>query len=131
MSEDQTIAVSAVQAEDIPRPARRQSHNAKYHLIFQPAEAQPDKWFSFPASFVTGQNRTRKQVALHAAAAQRGIKVKTRFRGEVAYIRYVGPSQPKTEVRTETNFVLPIADAQIGQAEVEPVHNETPEPGVE
>jgi hypothetical protein len=91
MSENTNLIISAVTTEEIPA-RHRTSTNSKYHLVFDPAIAEPEKWVSFPSSFVAGQANTRKQITLHGAAVQRGIKIKTRIRGEVAYLRYVGPA---------------------------------------
>lgn len=86
---ENNIIISAVTTEEIPG-RHRTSPNSKYHLIFDPAFAQPDKWISFPASFVAGQINARKQITLHGAAAVRGIRIKTRVRDEVMYVKYVG-----------------------------------------
>jgi len=90
-----TIAISAVTTAEIPArnctPA-----NSRYHHLFNPAAAAPDKWISFPTSFVAGKTHARKQITLHGAARLRGIKIKTRIRGEVGYVMYVGPDpRPK------------------------------------
>lgn len=108
MNTNLNITITTVTAEEIP--ARRnynrngsKGKNSKYHVIFGPAIAQPEKWISFPASFVSGSTNTRKQTALHEAASCRGFKIRTRIRGEVAYIQYIGPyaGPPRDEVPEE------------------------------
>jgi len=106
MNESQNITISTVTTEEIPARTNynRQGgkgHNSKYHVIFNPAIAEPDKWISFPASFVAGNTNTNKQTALHESARLRGIKIKTRIRGEVAYVQYVGPTPPWSEKRSD------------------------------
>jgi hypothetical protein len=58
MEDKQHIVISAVvTTEEIPG-TNRTFFNSKYHLVFEPAMAQPDKGVSFPASFVTGETRS-------------------------------------------------------------------------
>jgi hypothetical protein len=115
MSENQHIIISAVTTEEIPA-RHRPSTNSKYHLVFNPAIAEPEKWISFPASFVAGRTTTRKQITIHEAATSRRIKVKTRIRGDVMYVRYVGPAQPKITTPAKDNCHSAITDARIGLA---------------
>jgi hypothetical protein len=115
-----TLTLSAVTTEEIPARSRTSySRQSKYHVVLDPAIAQPDKWVGFPASFVAGSTSARKQTAIHEAATLRRIKVNTRVRGDLMYVRYAGPLEAKIAASAKDNRPSTAADAGVGLVEVE------------